>query len=785
LTLYNAVTAYVQHNFQRAEAAENRNVGLALTVLQRRLASSVAAIRLSLERRRKRLTDLQKLGRLRQEYDELPEDFDDLTEAERWQFEDDLVERLTMAENMAELEAEIEELDRLVQLARHTERTVAETKFEELRQVLSQYISGRNERLLIFTEHKDTLDFLIDKLTNLGFTCCTIHGGMPLQKRIDAEREFFEHTPSVMVATEAAGEGINLQFCSLMVNYDMPWNPNRLEQRMGRIHRYRQQQEAMIYNLVADNTREGEVMARLLRKLDDMRLAQGSDRVYDVIGEIIPAPRFDALMKDWLSRRRTMTEILAEIDIQTDAAQVARIRADMHNMALGSRYIDMSKLIADVQQSKENRLMPEYIERFFLEAYRSFCGTITPVKGSKGVWSISRIPPDLRKLPESLERKYGKIGTQYPQLTFDKDQVVGYSDLEFVGPGHPLFEGIVERVLREYGPSLRQGACFYNADATAPTVLWLLKCGVEDGQGRMVGERLFAIHKTGAMYRKNQPYALLDLKTPEGGVDVTADVRQAATEEDQVVDWSLDAVTPPYFEEIEARRKNEVSIKEKYVRKSLQFLIGESIKKLAQYDAQLRQMRDENDSRRLNIQGNRAREDARRHELSQRLKDRLAEIEQEGHLSEKPPEVLGVAVILPAPQEVVASVEGMESDPEVEKIAIEVVMQYEQDQGRKPVSVEEENCGWDITSLHGGQVARYIEVKGRASAGGVALTPNEWIKAQRFGTDYWLYVVVHCKTNPQLYLIQDPASKLHPKEEVSVVRYMVGQGDWQQAADRP
>jgi hypothetical protein len=335
----------------------------------------------------------------------------------------------------------------------------------------------------------------------------------------------------------------------------------------------------------------------------------------------------------------------------------------MHNMALGSRYIDMSKLIADVQQSKENRLMPEYIERFFLEAYRSFGGTITPVKGSKGVWSISRIPPDLRKLPEPLERKYGKIGMQYPQLTFDKDQVVGYFDLEFVGPGHPLFEGIVERVLREYGPSLRQGACFYNADATAPTVLWLLKCGVEDGQGRMVGERLFAIHKTGAMYRKNQPYALLDLKTPEGGVDVTADVRQAATEEDQVIDWSLDAVTPSYFEEIEAHRKNEVSIKEKYVRKSLQFLIGESIKKLAQYDAQLRQMRDENDPRRLNIQGNRAREDARRHELSQRLKDRLAEIEQEGHLSEKPPEVLGVAVILPAPQEVVASVEGMEERP--------------------------------------------------------------------------------------------------------------------------
>jgi hypothetical protein len=159
----------------------------------------------------------------------------------------------------------------------------------------------------------------------------------------------------------------------------------------------------------------------------------------------------------------------------------------------------------------------------------------------------------------------------------------------------------------------------------------------------------------------------------------------------------------------------------------------------------------------------------------------MAEIEQEQHLSEKPPELLGVAVILPVPQAVVKSVEGMESDPDVEKIAVQKVMEYETDQGRKPVSVEEENCGWDVTSLVGGQVARYIEVKGRAGEGGVALTPNEWIKAQRFGKDYWLYIVVNCRSNPELHMIQDPASKLSPKEEVSVVRYLVGQADWRQA----
>ena len=783
LRLYDAVTEYVQHNFQRADAAENRNVGLALTVLQRRLASSLAAIRRSLERRCKRLKELQKLGKLKQEYGELPDDLDDLTESDRWKFEDDLVERLTMAENMAELEAEIEDLERLVQLARQTEKNVTETKFEELRSVISNHISGRNERLLVFTEHKDTLDFLVKKLTNLGFYCCTIHGGMSLEKRIDAEREFYERKPSILVATEAAGEGINLQFCSLMVNYDIPWNPNRLEQRMGRIHRYKQEREVMIWNIVAQNTREGEVMERLLEKLDDMRQALGSDRVYDVIGEIIPAPRFDALMKDWLSRRRTMSEILAEIDLQTDVEQVQRIRADMEDKALGARYIDMSKLNADVQQSRENRLMPEYIEKFFLEAYRSFGGTITPVKDRKGVWSIGRVPPDHRKLSESLERRYGKVGTSYPLLTFDKELLIGYSDLQFVGPGHPLFEGVVERVLREYGPSLRQGAVFFNADSSEPTVLWLLKCGIEDGRGNLIGERLFAIHKTDSTCRKSQPYALLDLKPPESAVAVPQEVRVTATKEDEIIDWSLEAVTPEYFGEIEKRRHKELAIKEKYVRKSLQFLIGESIKKVTKFDQQLRDIRDENDPKRLNIVGNRAKEDARRNELSQRLKDRLEEMGQEQHLSEKPPEILGVAVILPAPQEVVRAVEGMETDPEIERIAVQKAIEYERAQGRKPVSVEEENCGWDVTSLLGGQVARYIEVKGRSRIGGVALTPNEWIKAQRFGKDYWLYVVVNCRTEPGLHIIQDPASKLTPKEEVSVVRYMIGQDDWRKAAD--
>jgi superfamily II DNA or RNA helicase len=784
LELYEAVTEYVKDNFQRAEAEGNRNVGLALTVLQRRLASSVAAVTLSLERRLKRLKDLRKLGKLKQEFGEIPEELEDLTEAERWKFEDDLVERVTLAGTMAELEAEIAGLVELVRKAKHTTRHITDTKFEELRRVISEHVSGKNERLLIFTEHKDTLDFLLKRLRDLGFYCCTIHGGMPLPKRVDAERDFFEHSSSVMVATEAAGEGINLQFCSLMVNYDIPWNPNRLEQRMGRIHRYKQQKEVMIFNLVAANTREGQVIQRLLVKLEAMKQALGSDRVYDVIGEIISAPKFDELMKDWLANRRTLNEILADIDIHTDEKQVARIRSDMKNKALGSRYIDMTTLNEQVRQSKEQRLMPEYIERFFIEAFRSFGGTIEPAKENNGIWSIRRVSPDLRKLPEHIERRFGKIGKTYARITFDKDLADEYHETEFVGPGHPLFEGIIERVQREWGSALLRGAVFYNADAVKPEILWLIKAGIEDGQGRVIAQRLCAVHKLDKDFSKIQPYAMLDLKSPDSLPGIPDDLKSEAQEEDQMIDWALDEIVAPYYGEISERRNHELAIKEKYVRKSLQFLITESNKKIANYDRRLKEFLVKEGPKYQGITNAREKEVGRRDDLIQRRDDRLAELEHERHLSERPVEVIGVALILPTPAEITPTkITQMKNDPQVEKIAIEVTKEYEVSQGRKPVSVEEENCGWDISSLKGGQVELYIEVKGRAGEGAVALTPNEWIKAQRFGDEYWLYVVTNCKTNPELHRIQDPASKLEPVEEVNIVRYMIDSKDWKKVVE--
>ncbi len=287
----------------------------------------------------------------------------------------------------------------------------------------------------------------------------------------------------------------------------------------------------MIFNLVAENTREGEVMHWLLRKLDDMRRALGSDRVYDVIGEIVPAPKFDALMKDWLSRRKTMAEILAEIDLQTDEEQVARIRADMEDKSLGSRYIDMSKLLADQQQSKEHRLMPEYIEKFFVEAYRSFGGTITPGQGQEGHLvhqPRSARPAEAARPDRAPVRQDRQRPTRRSPSTRNRSSATPTwnSSARAIRCSRAWWSGCLTSTAR----SLRQGACFFNADATEPTVLWLLKCGVEDGRGQAVGERLFAVHLTAERFRKSQPYALLDLKPPEGEPEVPGEfVRRPPT----------------------------------------------------------------------------------------------------------------------------------------------------------------------------------------------------------------------------------------------------------------
>jgi superfamily II DNA or RNA helicase len=417
---YWALTRYVREGFNRALDTERRNVQFALMLLQRRLSSSLYAARRSLERRKDRLQKLLQKGELLRERGAIEEEeLEDLPEAERWDVEEELLSRLTASQTLEDLSEEIRALEGLIRMARELERREVETKLRELQgllRTLSEKYPG--EKLVVFTESRDTLEHLAEKIKRWGYSVSVLHGGMNLEERIRAEAEFRERT-QILVSTEAGGEGINLQCASLMVNYDIPWNPNRLEQRMGRIHRYGQQKEVHIYNLVAEDTVEGEVLRRLFRKLEEIQRAMGSDRVFDVIQEVLRGQSLSDLIMEALAGRKTLEEIAAEIERVPNEEAIRRIR-EATAEALATRHIDLSRILGEERKAKENRLVPEYVEAFF-ERAATFLG-LRAWKGEDGFWRVDSVPSFLRQRSADFRSRFGEVRERYRKLTFYKEK---------------------------------------------------------------------------------------------------------------------------------------------------------------------------------------------------------------------------------------------------------------------------------------------------------------------------------------------------------------------------
>jgi len=305
--LYEEVTQYVREEMNRAESNEDGKrkgtVGFALTMLQRRLASSPEAIYQSLKRRLARLQDMLRDGKISERSSSLGKlDFDTIDNDDYDDFKaeelEDAVEAITSestnARTVAELKTEISVLEELLKLAKKVRLSERDEKWNQLSALLTdnEHIrdeQGNTRKLLIFTEHKDTLNYLYDRisvLTGKPEAIEVIHGGVNRADRKQAVARFTNYSDcSLLLATDAAGEGLNMQRAHLMVNYDLPWNPNRLEQRFGRIHRIGQQNVCRLWNLVAHETREGQVYDRLLTKLEIAREALGG-KVFDVLGEV-------------------------------------------------------------------------------------------------------------------------------------------------------------------------------------------------------------------------------------------------------------------------------------------------------------------------------------------------------------------------------------------------------------------------------------------------------------------------------------------------------------------
>ena len=790
---YDALTRYVEDQSIKAsedDSARGRALTFTMALLQRRFASSVYAVRRSLERMRaKREKILKNPDAYRQEQitAKLPDDFDELPDDEQAAITADL-EGVVPSVDPAALREDIQNLGRLIEQAKHLELREIESKLVKLKKVLKEHDIFDNPamKLLIFTEHKETLDYLagdgkddrpLGKLRAWGLKTTQIHGAMKIgdrdtpSSRIYAEREFREDA-QVLVATEAAGEGINLQFCWFMVNYDIPWNPVRLEQRMGRIHRYGQDHDCLIFNFVATNTREGRVLSKLLERLREIRNELGTDQVFDVVGEVFPSNLLEKLFREMYARRMDLPNIEARIVRDVDPERFWRITSSTLE-GLAKRELNLHAIVGKSAEARERRLIPEVIEDFFVAAAPIAGLHPKPTQRDAHAYRLGKVPSPLRPIAARLEPRFGKLGREYQKIAFDKDLLVKDPTLEWVTPGHPLFEVVREDVLTRVEDDLKRGAVFFDLQAKEPLRLDVYAASIKDGRGIDVCRRLFVVQTdlNGALAIR-QPTYLLDLAPAPAGTPAPDDA--ALPGRDGVEHALIEKALSPYLGEIASGRTREISVVARHLEISLDELIHRANLALAELV-----------NRRIEgktvpgLEGNIAQAEAHLDELNVRLESRRAELLMEQQLSIGDMERLGRAWVLPHPERSSPAIAPMVRDEEIESIAVAEAVRYETERGWVVESVEKENKGFDLISRrpHPGDAktftdVRFIEVKGRAGVGEVALTENEYKTTERLKTDYWLYVVFECATAPRLHLVQDPA-RLAWEPVVRVAHYHV------------
>ncbi|MGQ9799272.1 MAG: helicase-related protein [Ignavibacterium sp.] len=767
--LYNDLSKYVISQYNLAlKKFKSNSIAFALLILQRRMASSVYALLKSLERRKTKLEDLLKGSNPAKEFSTLDiSEIDDYDEESRWQ-EENKWETLSTAESKEDLQREIFVISQLIDKAKSIISSENEVKLRELKKAIGEGFNKINEvqgnrKILIFTESKETLEYLVAKIKSWGYSVNYIHGGMKLEDRIEAEK-VFKNESEIMVATEAAGEGINLQFCNLMINYDIPWNPNRLEQRMGRIHRYGQQKDVFIFNLVAEDTREGQILVKMFDKLDEIRAALGSDKVFDVIGDVFYGKNLYNLILEAVANTRSLDEIIKELDIKVDEAYIKKIKEDLGD-SLATKHIDYTRIKEMTEKVKEYRLTPEYVEEFFKKAFEKAGGKFRVKKD--GFIAIESVPYEIRNKAEAVDfrNQFGIILKSYPKVTFDKDIAFKNPDAEFVSFGHPLLEALLEWVSENYLRSLQRGAVFKDPSQKYNGIIWLFEGEIKDGKGETAGKRIITIYDNGNELSEVNPTIFWDFVPEDESKPVDLSIKKEKAQE-----FAVNCVES-YKEEILKERKRQAEIKRKYGVKSLKYLINELDLDLVK----LYERRFSGEDVDLAI---RNKEERKKH-YEQSLKILQEEIEHEESLVLSMPKLIGAVFVSPATDDS----SNMVSDEEIERIGMEFVMEFEKSQGRVPEDVSKENLGFDIRSK-GQNETRYIEVKARKSEGEVELTVNEWLKAKRFKENYWLYIVANALTSPTLYIINNPSENLNVQEKVEIVRFIVPIEEWKMKGEK-
>ena len=798
--LYADVTNYVREEFNRAEALQNDKrsgtVGFALTILQRRLASSPEAIYQSLKRRRERLENRLRELELRQRGAEMPsiissdvpeldaetvEDLDEAPADELDAVEEEILDQATAARTIGELKAEIVTLKKLEADALAVRRSSTDTKWRELASLLGEIftpaaLGGRvaeeqapygsgpiakpvaspHQKLVLFTEHRDTLNYLESRISTLlgrREAVVMIHGGMGREERMKAQEAFkFDPQVQVLLATDAAGEGINLQRAHLMVNYDLPWNPNRLEQRFGRIHRIGQTEVCYLWNLVAEETREGDVYRKLLEKLEQARQALGG-QVFDVLGK---------LQFEGKSLRDLLIEAIRYGDLPETRAYLTTVlenaldRSQLENLlddrALAQDVMDVSRvqrIRADMERAEARRLQPHYIESFFLEAFKGLGGNAKQRETRR--YEVTHVPAAVRNRDRAIGIGEAVL-PRYERIAFEKDLVTppGQPLAAFVCPGHPLLDAVIDITLERNRDLLKRGTVLVDERdfSTQPRVLFTLEHAIQDasltrsGERRVISKRMLytemdspsassgqvagaAHHVHYAPYLDYRPLA-----ADEPGIEALLARPECAwigrELEGKAQGYAVANVVPEHLKEVRDARlaliaKTEAAVKDRLTRE------------IIYWDHRAEELKLQEQAGKPNARLNSGEARKRADNLAARLQKRLDELKLEAQIAPLPPVVLGGLLVIPigllyAMRGQAIPTQGRPTDTQASAArARAIVMETERRLGFDPTDREFEKLGYDIESkIPGSGQLRFIEVKGRVSGADViTVTRNE------------------------------------------------------------
>ena len=791
--LYEQVTTYVREEMNRADNLDGQkknNVGFALTMLQRRLASSPEAIYQSLKRRRRRLEDRleetkllargqavnQRLAEtvglvsLNRRLD-LPDDLDELEEdlsAEDFEaVAEQVVDQASAAATVPELEAEILSLKDLEYQASQVVQSGNDKKWEELSVLLQDSpemfnASGGRRKLIMFTEHKDTLLYLVTRISDMlgnPNAVRTIYGGTNRDARRKVQEEF-RNDPEVvvLVATDAAGEGVNLQNANLMVNYDLPWNPNRLEQRFGRIHRIGQTEVCHLWNIVAVETREGEVFKKLFDKIEIEKKALGG-KVFDVLGEAFDNVSLRDLLVEAIrygddpAVRARMNERL------DDTLGTERIKEIIRRNALVDQAMGLEQLYAvkeEMERAEARKLQPYFIRAFFTEAFQSLSGELR--SRESGRFEVRHVPALIRERDRVIGESRTPVLKKYERICFEKQYVsmAGKALAEMIHPAHPLMHATTDLVLQSHRPKLKQGAVLVdpNDDGNEPRVLFMVDHSIrEAGEKDVVASRrmqFVEINESGAAFNAGWAPHLDLLPIGEHDLSLVSDICDAdwltRELEERAIRHASKKLVPEHYAEVKQRRERQAD-------KTLTAVNDRLVKEINYWsDRYIKLKQDIEAGKKPKLQPEAARR--RVDELTARLKQRKQELTALKDVVSSTPVVIGGALVIPKGlidqrKGQAAPVVDAIARARVERVAMDAVMETEKAFGYRVTDVGAEKCGWDVTSRPPPNVDgsirhdRHIEVKGRAKGQStITVSRNEIIYGLNQADKFMLAIVI-------------------------------------------